>query len=34
VRKFQLPVQGWRLDHPIDVGREIQGQKLPPEPGV
>jgi len=33
VRKFQLPVDGWRRDHPIDVGREIQGVKQR-EPGA
>ena len=32
VRKFQLPVQGWRKEDSIDAGREIQGLKTEPEP--
>ena len=32
VRKFQLPVEGWRRDSPLDIGREIQGVRVQPEP--
>ncbi len=33
VRKFQLPVQGWRKDNKFEAGREIQGSPDGPEQG-
>ena len=32
VRKFQLPVQGWRREEPVSAGLEIQALKTNPEP--